>query len=505
MRFTAHALAMTVAATMMSVSQPADADLILLDQFAAGQGQLASAGFDHTTGNVWIYGSFDPTVRGYTPAGSFLSSVPRPGENANDVDLEFAPESLTLGATAIPAGSLLFINGESGFADIYAVDKTSGTILATLNTSFGGSHVVGGAYHPRRNTFFLVQDNVPDTANENRIAAIDPLTGSVLNSFQITSKFSVSFGDLEVSAATGNLLVVSSVEPRVGEFTPTGGFVQYLALPAGVSGLSGIGLNDAAGEAWVTNTSGNVFHLGGFPAVPSLAIAATSANKNEGHSGTTAFTFTVTRSGSLIGTTTVNYAVIGVGASPAAASDFVGNVFPGGSVTFTAGQTSEVISIPVLGNAIVEANENFRVTLSNPTGGATITTAVATGVIRNDDRSLAIAATSANMNEGNAGATALTFTVTRSGLLTGTTTVDFAVAGNGVNPAAASDFQNGVFLTGTVTFTAGQTSKVITILVSGDLTVELNEGFRVTLLNPSLGAVIALPRAAAGLIRNDDI
>lgn len=235
----------------------------------------------------------------------------------------------------------------------------------------------------------------------------------------------------------------------------------------------------------------------------SLAIAATSANKNEGNSGSTPFTFTVTRSGNVSGTTTVNYAVTGVGASPATANDFVGNAFPSGTVTFAAGQATRVITIPVRGDALVESNETFRVTLSGASGGATITTPAANGVIRNDDTSLAIAPTSANKNEGNVGTNLFTFTVTRSGLLTNTTTVDYAVTGIGASPAAASDFVGNVLPTGTVTFAPGDTTKVISIRVRGDVTAEANEAFRVTLSNPSFGASITTA-FVSGLIRNDD-
>ena len=236
----------------------------------------------------------------------------------------------------------------------------------------------------------------------------------------------------------------------------------------------------------------------------SLAIAATSANKPEGNTGTTAFTFTVTRSGVLTGATTVNYAVLGTGASPATASDFRGSAFPTGQVTFAAGQTSRVITIPVRGDAVAEANESFRVTLSGASAGATVTTAVASGLIRNDDTSLAIAATSANKPEGNSGTTAFTFTVTRSGILTGVTTVNYAVTGNSANPATANDFIGNAFPGGQVTFAAGETSKVITVRVRGDVSAELDERFIVTLSNPSSGVTISTA-VAAGLIRNDDL
>ena len=119
----------------------------------------------------------------------------------------------------------------------------------------------------------------------------------------------------------------------------------------------------------------------------SLAIAAASATKAEGNTGTTAFTFTVTRSGAVSGATTVNYTVTGNGATPATASDFGGNVFPTGQVAFAVGETSKVITNSVRGDATVESNEGFQVTLANASLGASITTALATGLIGNDETS----------------------------------------------------------------------------------------------------------------------
>jgi Ca2+-binding RTX toxin-like protein len=117
----------------------------------------------------------------------------------------------------------------------------------------------------------------------------------------------------------------------------------------------------------------------------SLAIAAASADQTEGNSGSKAFTFTVTRSGSTAGSNSANWAVTGTGANPANATDFVGGVLPSGTVSFGAGETSKVITVNVQGDATVESNETFTVTLSNPSNGAIITTASATGTIQNDD------------------------------------------------------------------------------------------------------------------------
>ena len=141
--FLATAFAVTIAA-----APSLRADLALLDQFSPGIGQLVSVGFDPSDESVWIYGNFDADLRQYSTTGEFLSSISRPGESANDVDLEFAPEALILAGTPVPKDTLLFINGETDMAEIYAVDKTTGDVLATLVTAFGTDHVVGGTFIP---------------------------------------------------------------------------------------------------------------------------------------------------------------------------------------------------------------------------------------------------------------------------------------------------------------------------------------------------------------------
>jgi hypothetical protein len=264
---------------LLVCSAPASAQIVTLNFFNPPEvGGLCGLGFDTVTDDVWVYECSGASLHRYAADGTFLSSIARPGESANDVDVEIAPEALTLGTTTVPAGTLLFVNGEAGPAEIYALDPSTGAVLATLNTTFGISHVVGGAYHPQRHTFFLVQDNVPGPGDENRIAEIHPATGSVLNTFQITSLFQVNFGDVEVSDETGNLFVVSSDEAEIAEFTPDGNFVQYHAPPSGVNGLSGIGLDCAVREAWVSSTSGAVWRLGDVPCGIGCPLSFNSAS-----------------------------------------------------------------------------------------------------------------------------------------------------------------------------------------------------------------------------------
>lgn len=242
----------------------ASAQITVLSSFNATAGGLCGIGYYPGSAVVWAYHCNNAAVNSYDTTGVLFSTFATPGGVANDVDIEIAPEQFLMNGSLVPEGQLLFINGESGSAEIYSVDTSSGTIADTLTALFGNDHVVGGAFHPQRNSFFLVQDNVPSAALEMLISEIDPSNGDTLNQFQITPYFNVSYGDLEVGA-NGNLFVVSSVEDSIAEFTPTGLFVQMHDLPSGVSDLSGIALDCSLGQAWVCNTAGVVFRLGNFP------------------------------------------------------------------------------------------------------------------------------------------------------------------------------------------------------------------------------------------------
>ena len=121
-------------------------------------------------------------------------------------------------------------------------------------------------------------------------------------------------------------------------------------------------------------------------AATTLSIAPTQAVKPEGDTGTTAYTFEVTRSGDVSGATDVDFLVSGGVSNPADPTDFGGS-FPSGTVEFMATETSQTVTVLVTGDTDEEPDEEFTVTLSNATGGALITGDTATGTIENDDSS----------------------------------------------------------------------------------------------------------------------
>jgi L-fucose mutarotase/ribose pyranase (RbsD/FucU family) len=140
---------------------------------------------------------------------------------------------------------------------------------------------------------------------------------------------------------------------------------------------------DQAGNWSAANTGFAAFTV----TLPSLSIAAVDANKAEGNTGTTAFTFQITRSGDTSIASSVAWAVIGSGSNRANALDFAGDALPSGTVTFAAGETTKTITLQVVADTLFGPDESFAVTLSNPTNAA-IASATASGVIRNDDLSI---------------------------------------------------------------------------------------------------------------------
>lgn len=119
--------------------------------------------------------------------------------------------------------------------------------------------------------------------------------------------------------------------------------------------------------------------------LPTVSIAG-PVSRTELNTGTRTFPFAVTRSGgSLLVTTTVNWAVTGTGgANSANTTDFVGGAFPSGTVTFNPTVAAQTINVSVQGDMTIEEDEEFFVTLSNPIN-AIIGTGQATGIILNED------------------------------------------------------------------------------------------------------------------------
>jgi hypothetical protein len=467
---------------------------------------------------------------GFTP---FTFTVTRTGDASAAVNVGYAvsgsggqPANGADFGGVLPAGLVSFAAGET--SKVITINVLGDTVVeqnegftVTLSNPVGATLVTASA------TGLITNDDVAPPPPPLPTLSISALSASKAEGNAGATPFTFTItrsGDASAAVNVGYSVSGGSGQPAngadfVGGALP-GGLVSFAAgetskvvtinvlgdtLVEQSEGFT-VTLSNPVGATIATASATGLIANDDVTPLPVLSISALSASKAEGNAGATPFTFTITRAGDVSGAVNVTYSVAGVGAQAADGADFVGGALPGGLVSFAAGETSKVVTVNVLGDAIVEQNEGLTVTLSNPVG-ATIATASAIGLITNDDVGLAptlsISALSASKAEGNAGATPFTFTITRAGDVSAAVNVTYSVAGVGAQAADGADFVGGSLPGGLVSFAAGETSKAVTINVLGDALVEQNEGFTVTLSNP-VGATIATA-SAIGLITNDDV
>ncbi|SDX36077.1 Calx-beta domain-containing protein, partial [Lutibacter oricola] len=247
-----------------------------------------------------------------------------------------------------------------------------------------------------------------------------------------------------------------------------------------------------------------------------LAINSVSINEGSTVPGTTAFDFTVTKTGPDVvdGFTVSFYASNGTAlAGIAGAGDFTGT---GGQLNFGETETTKTITVLVNQDEVVEANEEFTVVLSlidpNSLGlGMDVTIPVVgktgTGTIQNDDSS-AVSINDVSIVEQDSGQQTLTFTVSLSLAVEENVTVDYTTT-NGTATTVDSDY---VANSGTLTFIGGDnpiTEQTIEILINGDEKVELDETFNIVLSNQRIGGLVnpnltIAKDTGVGTITNDD-
>ena len=203
-------------------------------------------------------------------------------------------------------------------------------------------------------------------------------------------------------------------------------------------------------------------------------------------------TITVVRSGGVAGNVTVDY--VAANGSAVAGSDYTAN---SGTLTFTAGDISKTFSILIVDDNAAEGNETVNLTLSNPTGGATLG-AVSASVLTIVDNEIAINFSSANFTVGETSKTA-TVTVSRSGPTTSASSVDYATSDG--TATAGSDYRG---VSGTLIFVAGQASRTFAIPIINDTLDENSETVNLTLSNPTGGAQLGTQNTAVLTITDND-
>ncbi|MFN0196608.1 MAG: Calx-beta domain-containing protein, partial [Planctomycetaceae bacterium] len=225
----------------------------------------------------------------------------------------------------------------------------------------------------------------------------------------------------------------------------------------------------------------------GFPSDQTVFV--TDLDVVEGNVGNTTAAFVVSLAKPATEIVTVTYAVTNNTAT--ANVDFTP---VSGTLTFNVGETTKTIDVPIIGDTLDEYDEMFHVSLLT-SDNATIIDGLAIGTILDDDAAPLISVSDAtSVMEGNTGTVNAVFTISLSKTSTKVITTNYAAAfGTSVE---GEDYQA---TSGTLTFNPGETVKVVSVPVIGDLKDEIDESFALYVLDmvnvdiaDALGEVIIL-------------
>ena len=162
---------------------------------------------------------------------------------------------------------------------------------------------------------------------------------------------------------------------------------------------------------------------------------------------------------------------------------------------------------------LVELDEFYTVTLSNPSGGATLGTATAMGSILNDDSALVSIRQPTGVPEGDSGTVVVPVTIEiertmflpirdvciDADLMVSVSTVD----GSSSAKLADNDY---VQIDGqTVTIPAGSRSATFNLTINGDAKIEMDETIRLQISSPmASGRSVSIQTGTADATAQDD-
>ncbi len=226
-------------------------------------------------------------------------------------------------------------------------------------------------------------------------------------------------------------------------------------------------------------------------ATPTLTIENKSVTEGTGSFTKAIFTVRLSAISGL--PVTVSYATAGD-----TAIDLVDYMSVNNSLTFVPGQISKTISVPIVGDALDEANESFFVNLSG-SNYATIANGQAQGTIIDNDALPKLSIGNITVTEGDSGTVNAVFTVKLSAASGQLVTVTYAtIEGSAI---AGSDYSS--LIDQTLTFAPGETTKTISVSILGDaIREQLSKTFSIR-LSGALNALFANAQGIGTILDND--
>ncbi|HEY7308917.1 MAG TPA: Calx-beta domain-containing protein [Gemmataceae bacterium] len=285
----------------------------------------------------------------------------------------------------------------------------------------------------------------------------------------------------KITLHPGDVLMAQTATPLGGPLQPTNTLDPVLRLYDSTGNLvisDDNSLSDARNARfWYQSIAGGDYYLQIAPANgtsgeyqlqtgvypnSSPLLAVDNIRLLEGDSGTTNAQFTVTLyNPPANGDVTIDYTT--VDGTAQAGSDYTAT---SGTLTFTAGgPTTQTITVPVIGDSVVEPDETFSVQLSNATGASIAFDGNASATVVNDDTTLSVG--DVTVVEGDSGTLNALFPLKLSVPSGAPLTVNYATADG--TAKAGTDY---IAANGSITFQPGETTKTIAVAIPGDLTPE---------------------------------
>ena len=327
-----------------------------------------------------------------TNSSTVLASSRNPSQAGQSVTFT----ATVTGAGGTPTGTVIFRNGTTQIGA--PVTLVNGVATSSASTPAPGNNQISATYGGDA-TYNGSAGSLNQTVN-----AVSPIPSLSIANAQISEGNSgTKLLAFTVTATRNGYVGAITAKYNTANGTATAGS-DYVAVAAGTltipagqnTGVVNITINgdttiepnetlrltlSAPSPANATfaraTATGTIRNDDAAPALPTLSVDDVSFA--EGNSGTKNFVFTVSLAAVPTKAVTVRYAT-GNGTATVG-SDYSSNA---GTLTFAPGVTSQTIRVRVIGDTLRESNETFVVNLSAPTN-ATVSKAVGTGTIQNDD------------------------------------------------------------------------------------------------------------------------